>query len=337
MNPVMEGILGGWRIVGINTADERRADQPVVFADRELQRQRQSDVSPEPDRRSAHAERRRRRNYLNPATVVVPTDQTQPFGNAPRNAARGTPFNQLDLGLHKSFGLQGDSKRIEARIEAFNLFNHTNFQTANGNRSSAAFGTITSGVPGAPAAARREVLLLSVRPQVTTEPAGEAARESVSGSPRGEAPRLRLVRMASRREILKASVLLPMIATAAGVEGVEQTGEGRRIVVVGAGAFGGWTALELRRRGARVTLIDAWGPGNARASSGGETRVIRATYGARTIYTKMAVRAMALWRAHDAKWERGFFRKTGALWMFGERRRVRARVGDRAARREAAD
>lgn len=124
--------------------------------------------------------------------------------------------------------------------------------------------------------------------------------------------------MASRREILKASVLLPMIATAAGVEGVAQTGDARRIVVVGAGAFGGWTALELRRRGARVTLVDAWGPGNARASSGGETRVIRATYGTRTIYTKMAVRAMALWRAHDAKYQRGFFRRTGALWMFGK-------------------
>ena len=92
---------------------------------------------------------------------------------------------------------------------------------------------------------------------------------------------------------------------------------GPRVVVVGAGAFGGWTALELRRRGARVTLVDAWGPGNARASSGGETRVIRATYGARTVYTKMAMRAMALWRAHDARYQRGFFRKTGALWMFG--------------------
>lgn len=123
--------------------------------------------------------------------------------------------------------------------------------------------------------------------------------------------------MASRREILRASVLLPMIATAAGVDGIAQTGEGRRVAVVGAGAFGGWTALELRRRGARVTLVDAWGPGNARASSGGETRVIRATYGARTIYTRMAVRAMALWRAHDAKYQRGFFRKTGVLWMFG--------------------
>ncbi len=54
-----------------------------------------------------------------------------------------------------------------------------------------------------------------------------------------------------------------------------------RVAVVGAGAFGGWTALHLVRRGARVVLLDAWGPGNSRASSGGETRVIRATYGPR--------------------------------------------------------
>jgi len=121
---------------------------------------------------------------------------------------------------------------------------------------------------------------------------------------------------ASRRDVLKASILLPMMATAAGVDGVSQ-GVPMRVAVVGAGAFGGWTALELQRRGSRVTLVDAWGPGNARASSGGETRVIRATYGARAIYTKMAARAMQLWKAYDEKWDRGFFRKTGALWMFG--------------------
>ncbi|MCA1560172.1 MAG: FAD-dependent oxidoreductase, partial [Acidobacteria bacterium] len=89
------------------------------------------------------------------------------------------------------------------------------------------------------------------------------------------------------------------------------------MTVIGAGAFGGWTALELVRRGARVTLIDAWGPGNARASSGGETRVIRATYGTRSIYTAMAARALDQWRAHDERWQRRFFQKTGALWMFG--------------------
>src|SRR2546422_877745 len=70
----------------------------------------------------------------------------------------------------------------------------------------------------------------------------------------------------------------------------------RHVVVVGAGAFGGWTALHLLRRGARVTLVDAWGPGNSRASSGGETRVIRGTYGPRGIYTHLTARALQLWK-----------------------------------------
>jgi glycine/D-amino acid oxidase-like deaminating enzyme len=87
------------------------------------------------------------------------------------------------------------------------------------------------------------------------------------------------------------------------------------VVVVGAGAFGGWTALYLRRRGARVTLLDAWGPGNARASSGGETRVIRATYGPRGIYTHMAVRALALWKEHERRWRRQLYHGIGVLWL----------------------
>ncbi len=95
-----------------------------------------------------------------------------------------------------------------------------------------------------------------------------------------------------------------------------QTSNQPRIVVVGAGAFGGWTALQLRRRGARVTLIDAWGPGHARSSSGGETRIIRATYGTRAVYTRMALRALELWRAHDP--DRRLLHETGVLWMFGD-------------------
>ena len=90
-----------------------------------------------------------------------------------------------------------------------------------------------------------------------------------------------------------------------------------RVVVFGAGAFGGWTALELARRGARVTLLDAWGPGNLRASSGGETRVMRATYGTRTMFTDMALRSLELWRAWGARWQRTLFRRTGAIWMLG--------------------
>jgi monomeric sarcosine oxidase len=87
------------------------------------------------------------------------------------------------------------------------------------------------------------------------------------------------------------------------------------VTVVGAGAFGGWTALYLLRRRARVTLIDAWGPGNSRSSSGGETRIIRGTYGPGQPYTKMAAHAMRLWREHEKRWQRRLFHRTGVLWM----------------------
>ena len=87
------------------------------------------------------------------------------------------------------------------------------------------------------------------------------------------------------------------------------------IAVIGAGAFGGWTALHLRERGARVTLIDAWGPGNSRASSGGETRVMRGTYGPDQPYTEMAARALKLWQKYERRWKRQFLHRTGVLWM----------------------
>src|SRR5208282_3525933 len=87
------------------------------------------------------------------------------------------------------------------------------------------------------------------------------------------------------------------------------------IAVIGAGAFGGWTALHLVERGARVTLLDAWGPGNSRASSGGETRVMRGTYGPDQPYTEMAARALKLWAKYERKWKRQFLHRTGVLWM----------------------
>ena len=87
-----------------------------------------------------------------------------------------------------------------------------------------------------------------------------------------------------------------------------------RVAVVGAGAFGGWTALHLRRAGAEVTLVDAWGPGNARASSGGETRVIRTIYGPARHNVEMAARALTLW----SEWAgEQVYRRTGVLWLTG--------------------
>jgi glycine/D-amino acid oxidase-like deaminating enzyme len=87
------------------------------------------------------------------------------------------------------------------------------------------------------------------------------------------------------------------------------------IAVIGAGAFGAWSALYLLRGGACVTLLDAWGPGNSRASSGGETRVIRGSYGPGQPYTKLAARAIELWKEHESQWKQKFFFPIGVLWM----------------------
>lgn len=88
------------------------------------------------------------------------------------------------------------------------------------------------------------------------------------------------------------------------------------VAVVGAGAFGGWTALWLRRRGCRVTLIDAWGPGNSRSSSGGESRVIRGIYGPDEVYIQWVARAFDVWRESQERWRVPLYHRTGALWMF---------------------
>ncbi len=88
------------------------------------------------------------------------------------------------------------------------------------------------------------------------------------------------------------------------------------VAVIGAGAFGGWTALHLARRGARVTLVDAWGAGNSRASSGGDTRVIRGMYGPDRVYTEWVVRSFELWRDADRRWGQHLYHPTGALWVF---------------------
>jgi glycine/D-amino acid oxidase-like deaminating enzyme len=95
-------------------------------------------------------------------------------------------------------------------------------------------------------------------------------------------------------------------------------GLGPRVAVVGAGAFGGWTALHLQRLGARVTLFDAWGPGNPRASSGGESRVLRAVYGPDGIYVAMVRRALPQWIELGHTPSEPLYVETGALWLLGE-------------------
>jgi monomeric sarcosine oxidase len=89
------------------------------------------------------------------------------------------------------------------------------------------------------------------------------------------------------------------------------------VAVVGAGVFGAWSAYQLRLAGASVLLIDAYGPGNSRASSGGESRIIRLGYGPDEIYSRSSQRSFTLWQQLFEKTEQ-LFQKTGVLWLARE-------------------
>lgn len=87
------------------------------------------------------------------------------------------------------------------------------------------------------------------------------------------------------------------------------------VMVVGAGVFGAWTAYHLQQAGRKVILVDSYGPANSRASSGGESRVIRMGYGADEIYTRWAMRSLALWQDFFRLTDEQLFQQTGVLWM----------------------
>jgi sarcosine oxidase len=85
--------------------------------------------------------------------------------------------------------------------------------------------------------------------------------------------------------------------------------------VIGAGVFGAWTARQLHRKGASVVLLDAYGPANSRASSGGETRVIRMGYGPDELYTRWAVESLPAWRQLELETGVQMFHQSGVLWL----------------------
>src|SRR5438874_6045135 len=90
-------------------------------------------------------------------------------------------------------------------------------------------------------------------------------------------------------------------------------------IVVGAGVFGAWTAWHLRRAGQRVLLLDASGPANARASSGGESRLTRTIYGADDVYTRMAWDSLEPWRWLSSRSGLPILHTIGVLMFFGKR------------------
>jgi glycine/D-amino acid oxidase-like deaminating enzyme len=119
-------------------------------------------------------------------------------------------------------------------------------------------------------------------------------------------------------DLTRRSALAAAAATMAApaIVRAQSLGSPGRIVVVGAGVFGAWTADHLLRAGHRVTLIDAWSPAHSRASSGGESRMTRAAYGKDDVYTRMAHDSLQEWKALSSAGDLPLFHPTGVLFMF---------------------
>jgi hypothetical protein len=148
---VVDAFIGGWTFSGINTMT---SGPPVTLTYTPAASFQVSGI--QQDFRGSnnyrpsvigdpYGDRNAVTGYFNPANVVIPTDASQVFGNAKRNSVSGPWFWQLDFVASKNFRLPiGSQTNLQIRLEAFNLLNRTNFLPPNGNRSSAAFGTITS-------------------------------------------------------------------------------------------------------------------------------------------------------------------------------------------------
>jgi sarcosine oxidase len=122
-----------------------------------------------------------------------------------------------------------------------------------------------------------------------------------------------------RREFMKSmaasAAITPGLSTKRSIAS-KSLGKTYDVAVVGAGVFGAWTAYYLQRAGTKTMLLDAYGPSNARASSGGESRIIRAGYGPDEVYTNMSVRALKLWHEFfDRTQNQALFQPTGVLWL----------------------
>jgi glycine/D-amino acid oxidase-like deaminating enzyme len=87
------------------------------------------------------------------------------------------------------------------------------------------------------------------------------------------------------------------------------------LLVVGAGVMGAWTAYWAARVGVDTRLVDAFGPGDPRATSGDESRIIRSSHGPDEFYARWAREARELWIELSAEWGEELFLQSGMLWL----------------------
>jgi hypothetical protein len=81
--------------------------------------------------------------FFNP-TSFSNANPTPPYGTAPRSILRGPSRTDMDLALAKITPVYGEHVSVELRLEAFNLFNHTQFKDPDRNPDDTTFGQIST-------------------------------------------------------------------------------------------------------------------------------------------------------------------------------------------------
>jgi outer membrane receptor protein involved in Fe transport len=149
-----KGVLGGWEFVGIGTF--RSGLPATVCLDRDIAGTgtpgyecQRADLVGSP---SLPSGQQGVNQWFNTAAFQVPALGT--FGNAPRNDVRLPGINNWDFSLLKTFGIKwfggsaaADRATLQFRVDFFNAFNHTQFQSVDttlvAGSGASGFGAVT--------------------------------------------------------------------------------------------------------------------------------------------------------------------------------------------------
>ncbi|HME08786.1 MAG TPA: TonB-dependent receptor [Bryobacteraceae bacterium] len=155
LNPLLDAILGGWELNGINTAntgtpinvyyappaanDVTGLASNLEYRGAALQRPNVSGSA------ASQSTAQSLLSYFAGYTFTTPPANA-PFGNLGRNAFRAPSLEQWDLAVDKNFRIT-ERIKLQFRAEFFNVLNHTNFGVPNQQSNSSAFGTVTTTYP----------------------------------------------------------------------------------------------------------------------------------------------------------------------------------------------
>ena len=84
-------------------------------------------------------------------------------------------------------------------------------------------------------------------------------------------------------------------------------------IVIGLGAMGAATLLQLARRGQRVLGLDRWDPPHAWGSTHGDTRITRCAIGEGEQYVPLVLRSHEIWREIEAETGESLLNQCGAM------------------------